>query len=63
TGDEINGAFLLFQKPEQVTVIGGEERVALFSKALARHGVKAAVKEPEEALTAGLARILEQRRI
>jgi len=63
TGDEINGAFSLFQKPEQVTVIGGEERVALFSKALARHGVKAAVKEPEEALIAGLARILEQRRI
>jgi 2-dehydro-3-deoxygalactonokinase len=63
TGDEINGAFSLFQKPEQVTVIGGEERVALFSKALARHGVKAAAKEPEEALIAGLARILEQRRI
>jgi hypothetical protein len=46
-----------------VTVIAGEERVALFSKALARHGVKTVTKEPEAALVAGLARILKQRRI
>jgi 2-dehydro-3-deoxygalactonokinase len=63
TGDEINGAFSLLGKPREVTVIGGEERVARFSKALARHGVRAVAKEPEEALVAGLARILEQRRI
>ena len=29
TGDEINGAFALLGKPREVTVIGGEERVAL----------------------------------
>ena len=30
TGDEINGAFGLFDKPREVTAIGAEERVALF---------------------------------
>jgi 2-dehydro-3-deoxygalactonokinase len=63
TGDEVNGAFSLFERPEQMTVIGGEERVALFSKALARHNVKAVATEAEQALMAGLARILERRRI
>jgi 2-dehydro-3-deoxygalactonokinase len=63
TGDEINGAFSLFEKPKEVTVIAGKERLALFSKALARQGVKTVAKEPEAALVAGLARILKRRRI
>jgi 2-dehydro-3-deoxygalactonokinase len=63
TGDEINGAFALFEKPAEVTVIGGEERVALFGEALARHGVRAVARDPEKALIAGLARILAGRRI
>jgi 2-dehydro-3-deoxygalactonokinase len=63
TGDEINGGLSLFQKPAEVTVIGNEERVALFGEALARHGVRAVAKDPEEALIAGLSRILSARRI
>jgi 2-dehydro-3-deoxygalactonokinase len=61
TGDEINGALALFERPRNVTVIGGEERVALFAKALARHGVAAVANDPEEALVAGIGRILESR--
>lgn len=63
TGDEINGAFALFDKPAEVTAIGDAKRVALFAEALGRHGVKAVAKEPEQALIAGLARILRHRRI
>jgi 2-dehydro-3-deoxygalactonokinase len=63
TGDELNGAFSLFEKPAEVTVIGGEERVALFSGALARHGVAAVTKDPEDALVAGIGRILKHRSI
>lgn len=63
TGDEINGAFALFEKPAQVTAIGGSKRVQLFAEALARHGVQVVAKEPEEALIAGLARILKHHRI
>ncbi len=63
TGDEINGAFGLFEKPREVTAIGAEERVALFGRALARHGIAVVTKDPEEALVAGIARILEKRSI
>ena len=63
TGDEINGAFGLFDKPREVTAIGAEERVALFGRALARHGIAVVTKDPEEALVAGIARILEKRSI
>jgi 2-dehydro-3-deoxygalactonokinase len=58
TGDEINGAFAQFAKPETVTVIADPSRAELFAKALARHGVRAAIKPPVEALVAGLGRIL-----
>ena len=61
TGDEINGAFSQFEKPESVTVIADGPRAEIFAKALARHGVRAAVKEPVEALVAGLGRILAAR--
>jgi 2-dehydro-3-deoxygalactonokinase len=61
TGDEINGAFSLFEKPHTVTVIGGSDRVELFTRALARHGVKAVAQASEAALVAGLARILAHR--
>ncbi|HEX8666258.1 MAG TPA: 2-dehydro-3-deoxygalactonokinase [Beijerinckiaceae bacterium] len=63
TGDEIAGAFSLFEKPRAVTAIGDPGRIALFSKALARHGVEVASVPAEEALIAGLARILRHHRI
>jgi 2-dehydro-3-deoxygalactonokinase len=58
TGDEINGAFSLFEKPSAVTVVAGQPRAGLYVRALARHGVEARIREPEAALTAGLAAIL-----
>jgi 2-dehydro-3-deoxygalactonokinase len=63
TGDEINGALSLFHRPESVTAIGDAGRIELFSRALARHGIAAVVKAPEDALIAGLARILQHHRI
>src|SRR3954453_11806784 len=63
TGDEINGAFSLFAKPERVAAIGDEGRIALFSRALARHGVAVDSVPAETALIAGLARILAHHRI
>jgi len=61
TGDEINGAFSLFEKPGTVTVIGGADRAQLFARALARHGVTARLLASEETLVAGLGRILSHR--
>jgi 2-dehydro-3-deoxygalactonokinase len=61
TGDEINGAFSLFEKPAAMTVVAGSPRAELYVRALARHGVEARVKAPEEALTAGIAAILAAR--
>jgi 2-dehydro-3-deoxygalactonokinase len=61
TGDEINGAFSQFEKPEAVTVIADEGRAEIFARALARHGVRAARISPTEALVAGLERILAAR--
>jgi 2-dehydro-3-deoxygalactonokinase len=63
TGDEINGALSLFHRPEAVTAIGDAGRIELFSRALARHGIAAVEKAPEDALIAGLARILQHHRI
>jgi 2-dehydro-3-deoxygalactonokinase len=63
TGDEINGAFSLFAKPGRVAAIGDEGRIALFSRALARHGVAVDSVPAETALIAGLARILAHHRI
>jgi 2-dehydro-3-deoxygalactonokinase len=58
TGDEINGAFSLFAKPDAVTVVAAPGRAELFSRALARHGVRAEFKAPETALVDGLRRIV-----
>jgi 2-dehydro-3-deoxygalactonokinase len=58
TGDEINGAFAQFEKPEVLTVIADQPRAEIFAKALARHGVPADIKAPVEALIRGLGRIL-----
>jgi 2-dehydro-3-deoxygalactonokinase len=61
TGDEINGAFSQFEKPEAVTVIADEGRAEIFAQALARHGVRALRTSPTDALVAGLERILAAR--
>jgi 2-dehydro-3-deoxygalactonokinase len=61
TGDEVNGAFSQFDKPEFVTVVADRPRAGLFTKALGRHGVRAVVKPPVDALVAGLGRILAAR--
>jgi 2-dehydro-3-deoxygalactonokinase len=61
TGDEINGAFAQFRKPEALTVIADQARADIFGRALARHGVRAVRKSPTEALVAGLGRILTAR--
>ena len=63
TGDEIAGAFSLFEKPARVTAIGDPGRIALVAKALARRGVEVASVPAEGALIAGLARILRHHRI
>ena len=61
TGDEINGAFALFDKPDEMTIIAGSARAELYVGALARLGVRVVVKDPEEALLAGLGSILAHR--
>jgi len=61
TGDEINGAFAQFEKPEALTVIADAPRADLFAKALARHGVRAIAKPPVDALVRGIGRILGAR--
>jgi 2-dehydro-3-deoxygalactonokinase len=61
TGDEINGAFSQFDRPEFLTVIADRPRADIFTRALARHGVRAVVKPPVEALVAGLGCILAAR--
>ena len=61
TGDEINGAFAQFEKPESLTVIADQPRADIFAKALARHGVEAVIKPPVDCLIHGLKRILAAR--
>jgi len=58
TGDEIDGAFSLFDKPATLTVVGALHRAELFAQALSRHGVETVFKAPEEALIEGLRRIV-----
>jgi 2-dehydro-3-deoxygalactonokinase len=54
TGDEINGAFSLFAKPDALTVVAAPHRAELFARALARHGVSTVFTAPEDALVRGL---------
>ncbi len=60
TGDEINGALSQFGRPSSVTILAAPERADLYVHALERHGIKAETKVPQEALIAGLARIVRQ---
>jgi 2-dehydro-3-deoxygalactonokinase len=57
TGDEINGALSQFGRPASVTILADQQRADLYVHALKRHGIKAEVRSPQEALIAGLARI------
>jgi 2-dehydro-3-deoxygalactonokinase len=58
TGDEVNGALSLFEKPARVTIVADGARADLFAKALERHGVASRLTAPEDALVAGIRRIL-----
>jgi 2-dehydro-3-deoxygalactonokinase len=58
TGAEIDGALSLFTKPAKATIVAAPARAHLFAGALGRHRVETAVIEPEQALIAGLSRIL-----
>ena len=58
TGDEVNGALSQFGRPEAVTILAEEARAGLYVHALARHGIKAEIRSPQQALIAGLARIV-----
>jgi 2-dehydro-3-deoxygalactonokinase len=60
TGDEINGALAQFGHPASVTILAAPERADLYVHALERHGIKADIKVPQQALIAGLARIVRQ---
>jgi 2-dehydro-3-deoxygalactonokinase len=61
TGDEVNGALSLFERPTTVTIVAEGGRADLFASALERHGVRAQLKAPQEALIVGLGRILAHR--
>ncbi|MCG7392113.1 2-dehydro-3-deoxygalactonokinase [Microvirga sp. ACRRW] len=60
TGDEINGALAQFGRPSSVTILASHERADLYVHALARLGIKTELKIPQQALLAGLARIVRQ---
>jgi 2-dehydro-3-deoxygalactonokinase len=58
TGDEVQGMLALYGRPEQVTIVAAEPRAGAYRTALARQGISTLVRAPEEALLAGLARIV-----
>ena len=58
TGDEINGALSQFGRPGLVTVLAESPRADLYIRALARHGIATQVRAPQQALIAGLSRIV-----
>ncbi len=60
TGDEINGALSQLGRPTSVTILAAPERADLYVHALKRHGIKAEIKDTQQALIAGLARIVRQ---
>ncbi len=60
TGDEINGALAQFGRPDSVTILAAPERAELYVHALKRHGIKAEIKDTQQALIAGLARIVRE---
>jgi 2-dehydro-3-deoxygalactonokinase len=61
TGDEISGALAQFGKPSAVTIVADPPRADLYIRALGRRGIAAEVRSPQEALLAGLAKILRSR--
>ncbi|EIM25810.1 2-keto-3-deoxy-galactonokinase [Microvirga lotononidis] len=63
TGDEINGALSQFGRPSSVTILAAPERAELYIHALERHGIKAETKDMQQALIAGLARIVREHAI
>ncbi|MFC1456559.1 2-dehydro-3-deoxygalactonokinase [Microvirga arabica] len=60
TGDEINGALAQFGRPDSVTILAAPERAELYVHALKRHGIRAEIRDTQQALIAGLARIVRQ---
>ncbi|WP_262270680.1 2-dehydro-3-deoxygalactonokinase [Microvirga yunnanensis] len=60
TGDEINGALAQFGRPASVTILAAPERAELYAHALKRHGIETRTKDTQQALIAGLARIVRQ---
>ena len=61
TGDEINGALSQFSRPSRVTIVADSPRADLYVQALNRRSIATEVRAPQEALLAGLARILRHR--
>jgi 2-dehydro-3-deoxygalactonokinase len=61
TGDEINGALAQFGPVDAVTLVGDPARAALYVEALGRRRIGAAARPPQDALIAGLARIVGTR--
>jgi 2-dehydro-3-deoxygalactonokinase len=61
TGDEINGALSQFSRPVTVTVVADSPRADLYVDALNRRSIATTVRAPQEALIAGLARIVRHR--
>ncbi|MBQ0823263.1 2-dehydro-3-deoxygalactonokinase [Microvirga sp. HBU67558] len=60
TGDEINGALAQFGRPDSVTILAAPERAELYIQALKRHDIAAETKDTQQALIAGLARVVRQ---
>ena len=60
TGDEINAALAQFGRPSCVTILADQARADLYAHALARLGIRTELKNPQQALLAGLARIVRQ---
>jgi 2-dehydro-3-deoxygalactonokinase len=58
TGDEIEGALAQFGVPDRVTIVADAPRASLYVDALGRRGIATAVTAPEQALIAGLARLI-----
>jgi 2-dehydro-3-deoxygalactonokinase len=61
TGDEINGALAQFSRPACVTIVAETPRADLYRTALDRHGIEIRTRAPQEALIAGIARLVGAR--
>jgi 2-dehydro-3-deoxygalactonokinase len=59
TGDEIAGALAQFPATSSVTIVADSPRADLYVDALGRRGITTKVRAPQEALIAGLARIVQ----